>query len=112
MVYDVLTQQKISADSIQRNWCSGRIRAKTSTHHDGVWVPLCTTCKENKTRSVNEVESLSRKLCAVSISSQSFETRCKPFHLSERGKKGRFFGTRGDGLPYKSEGDALHLDLG
>lgn len=38
--------------------CSGRIHAKTSTH-DGVWVSLCTTCKENKTRSVNEVESLS-----------------------------------------------------
>ena len=35
------------------------IYAKTSTHHDGVWVSLCTTCKENKTRSVNEVESLS-----------------------------------------------------
>lgn len=79
------------------------IYAKTSTHHDGVWVSLCTTCKENKTRSVNEVESLSWKLCAVSISSQSFETRRKPFHLSERGKKGRFFGTRGGGLPYKSE---------
>ena len=33
-------------------------------------------------------------------------------HLSERGKKGWFFGTWGGGLPYKSEGDALHLDLG
>ena len=33
-------------------------------------------------------------------------------HLSDRGKKGRFFGTRGGGLPYKSEGGALHLDLG
>ena len=33
-------------------------------------------------------------------------------HLSERGKKGRCFGTWGGGLPDKSEGDALHLDLG